>query len=269
VKAVRVRIIHSFFSGGRDSALSSFIAYRVAKARGWGFKLIFVDTTIAIPDTIDYVHKYAEWLGAELVTLKPRHGFNELAPKYSWPLLYHNRWCYYALKREPTVEYLQRNYRGSDVVVMGIRGSESLFRLMNYDRVFTWKCYGNDLCVHAWYPILRLSDIGIEQLNRRFNIPENPVWRRVGSSGDCLCLAGTTERKLIRIAINYPNSMRRLVEIDEKIQVHRRSREPSYPAPLLRRRLTLSEWYSKIAKQTTIDDYLTEYNSCQLGCMLE
>jgi len=264
---MRVRVIHGFFSGGRDSALSSFIAYRVAKARGWGFRLVFIDTTIAIPDTIDYVNRYAEWLGAELVVLKPKHGFSELAPKYSWPLLYHNRWCYYALKRKPTTEYLQRNYKSNDIVVMGIRGSESLFRLMNYDKAFTWKCY-DDLCVHAWYPILHLSDIEIEQLIRKFNIPENPVWRRVGTSGDCLCLAGSTERKLIKIAINYPNSMRKLVEIDGEIQVNRRSREPSYPAPLVHKRLTLSEWYSKFTKQTTIDDYL-EYNSCQLGCMLE
>ncbi len=92
--------------------------------------------------------------------------------------------------------------------------------------------------------------------------------RRVGTSGDCLCLAGSTERKLIKIAINYSNSIRKLVEIDREIQVNRRSREPSYPAPLVHKRLTLSEWYSKMARQTTIDDYL-EYNSCQLGCMLE
>jgi len=265
---MRVRVIHSFFSGGRDSALASYIAYRVAKARGWGFRLVFIDTTIAIPDTVDYVHRYAEWLGAELVVLKPRHSFSELAPKYSWPLLYHNRWCYYELKRKPTMEYLQRNYKSNDIVVMGIRGSESLFRLMNYDKVFTWKCY-DDLCVHAWYPILHLSDIEVGQLIKRFNIPENPVWRKVGISGDCLCLAGTTEHKLIKIAIHYPDSIRKLVEIDGLIQANRKSKEPSYPAPLVRRRLTLSEWYNKIARQTTIDDYLTEYNSCQLGCMIE
>jgi len=118
---MRARVIHGFFSGGRDSALASYIAYRTAKARDWGFRLIFIDTTIAIPDTVDYVHMYAEWLGAELIVIKPKHGFSELAPKYSWPLLYHNRWCYYALKSGPTVEYLQRNYKSNDVVVMDMQ----------------------------------------------------------------------------------------------------------------------------------------------------
>jgi 3'-phosphoadenosine 5'-phosphosulfate sulfotransferase (PAPS reductase)/FAD synthetase len=163
------------------------------------------------------------------------------------------------------MEYLQRYYRANDIVVMGIRGSESLFRLMNYDRTFTWRCYG-DLCVHAWYPIRRLSGIEVWQLIRKFNIPINPVWRRVGISGDCLCLAGTTEQKLIKIAIHYPDSIRRLVEIDEEIQANRKSKKPSYPAPLVKSRLTLSEWYSRLSRQMRIDEFI-EYGSCQ--CMIE
>ena len=263
-----VRVIHSFFSGGRDSVLASFIAYRVAKTKGCGFRLVFIDTTIAIPETVNYVHRYAEWLGVELTVLKPKRSFSELAPKYSWPLLWHNRWCYYKLKRNPTIEYLQHNYRGSDIVVMGIRGSESLFRLVNYDKVFTLRYYDN-IRVNVWLPILHLSDIEVMQLIRKFNIPENPVWNKVGISGDCLCLAGSTEQKLVKIAIHYPDSMKKLVEIDKEIQANRKSKEPSYPGPLVKSKITLSEWYTRLSKQTTIDDYLTEYNSCQLSCMLE
>jgi len=262
------RIFHCFFSGGRDSALACYIAHRVAKARDWGFRLVFISTTIAIQDTLDYVRMYADWLDAELVELRPKHAYEELVVKYSYPLLWHNRWCYYVLKREPTIKYLRRNYRPGDIVVMGIRGSESLFRLINYDKVFAERCYG-ELCVKAWYPILRLSDIEVDQLIRKFGIPENPVWRKVGISGDCLCLAGTTEHKLIKIAIHYPDVMKKLVEIDKKVQMNRKNKEPSYPAPLYTKKLTLTEWYEKMRKQTTLDDYINEYNSCQLGCMLE
>jgi 3'-phosphoadenosine 5'-phosphosulfate sulfotransferase (PAPS reductase)/FAD synthetase len=264
-----MRVLHCFFSGGRDSALACYIAHRVAKTRVWGFRLVFINTTIAIPDTVDYVHTYAKWLGTELIELRPKHTFEELAAKYSWPLLWHNRWCYYELKRKPTIEYLERNYKKGDIVVMGIRGSESLFRLLSYDKVFTNKCYGDGLCVHAWYPILHLSDTEVVQLIKKFGIPENPVWQKVGISGECLCLAGTAEQKLVRIAIHYPNIMEKLVEIDEKVQENRRSKEPSFPGPLVKRKITLTEWYERFKKQPRIDDYLTEYNSCQLGCMLE
>ena len=95
----------------------------------------------------------------------------------------------------------------------------------------------------------------------------NPVWSRVGMSGDCLCLAGTPEGRLVRIAVHYPGVMRRLVEVDREIQVNRRNSEPSYPAPLVKSRLTLSEWYARLSRQATIDDYLTGYSSCQ--CMIE
>jgi 3'-phosphoadenosine 5'-phosphosulfate sulfotransferase (PAPS reductase)/FAD synthetase len=264
-----MRVLHCFFSGGRDSALACYIAKRVADIKNFGFRLVFINTTIAIPDTIEYVHKYAEWLNADLIVLKPNHSFEELAQKYSWPLLWHNRWCYYELKRKPTIDYLERNYRRGDLVVMGIRGSESLFRLLNYDRVFTNKCYGDGLCVHAWYPVLRLSDTEVEQLIKKNGIPENPVWRRVGISGECLCLAGTAESKLIRVAIHYPDVMKKLIEIDKKVQLNRKKKEPSYPAPLYPKKLTLTEWYERFKRQPRIDDYLTEYNSCQLGCMIE
>ena len=262
------RTIHFFFSGGRDSALACFIAYRVARARNWRFRLVFINTTIAIPDTERYVREYAEWLGAELIELRPRHTFEELAPKYSWPLLWHNRWCYYLLKREPTIRYLKSEYKPNDLVVMGIRRNESLFRLTNYDKVFSKKCY-DELCVKTWYPVLNLTDKEVENLIRKLGIPRNPVWDRVGLSGDCLCLAGTSESKLERIAIHYPDTMKKLIEIDRKIQANRKSKQPSYPAPLYHKRMTLTEWYEKIRKQSRIDNYINEYNSCQAGCMTE
>jgi len=55
--------IHCFFSGGRDSALACYIAKKVADVRGWDYRLVHIDTTVAIKQTREYVHKYAQWLG--------------------------------------------------------------------------------------------------------------------------------------------------------------------------------------------------------------
>jgi hypothetical protein len=82
-------------------------------------------------------------------------------------------------------------------------------------------------------------------------------------------LAGATEHKLVKIAIHYPDVMKKLVEIDKKVNENRKNKEPSYPGPLVKRKITLAEWYERFKKQTTLDDYINEYNSCQLGCMLE
>jgi len=260
-----MRTLHCFFSGGRDSALACYIAHKVAKARVWDFRLVFINTTIAVQDTLDYVRMYADWLDAELIELRPKRSFEELVVRFSWPLLLRSRWCYYRLKLGPIIEYLIKNYKKGDLVVFGIRRSESLRRLSYYNKVFTNKCYDNGPCVHVWYPILHLSDIDVGHLVKKFNIPINPVWYRIGTSGECLCLAGTTEKTLIRIAIHYPSVMEKLVEIDKKVQANK----GGYPGPLVGKKITLTEWYEKLKKQSRIDDYLTKYNTCQLGCMIE
>jgi len=61
VISMRVRVIHSFFSGGRDSALASFIAYRVAKARGWGFRLGTLGAIANIATLTLLVHSLGIW----------------------------------------------------------------------------------------------------------------------------------------------------------------------------------------------------------------
>ena len=78
--------IHCFFSGGRDSALACYIAFQVAKRRGWDFRLVHIDTTIGLRETKEYVKRYAEWLGAELIVLRPDYTFEEYVARYSyWP----------------------------------------------------------------------------------------------------------------------------------------------------------------------------------------
>mgnify|MGYP001772498341 CR=1 FL=1 len=272
-KLVRIGVFvvfYCFFSGGRDSAVSCFISKRVADVKRVPFYLVHIDTTINIDDTERYVREYADWLGAELIVLRPEETFEEYAKKYPyWPSLYppSKRWCYYELKLKPLVKFLRQNYRFGDVVVLGVRGSESLFRLGFYEKVFDTRCYHSaigDICVKAWYPVLRLGDEMIEKLIGKFKIPRNPVWR-IGSSGECLCLAGTSYKKLVRIAVNYPDVIERLVKIDDIIQSNRtRSDEPSYPKPLEKEKFTLRQWWEQFKKQQQITDYLsgTEYESC-------
>jgi 3'-phosphoadenosine 5'-phosphosulfate sulfotransferase (PAPS reductase)/FAD synthetase len=101
--------IHCFLSGGRDSALACHIAKKVADARKWNFRLIHIDTTIGLKETEEYVKRYAEWLGAELVIIRPEKTFEEYVARYPyWPHIYPPwaRWCYHKLKRIPLERYV-------------------------------------------------------------------------------------------------------------------------------------------------------------------
>jgi len=265
-----MRRIHCFFSGGKDSAVACALTKRVADVRGWSFRLIHIDTTIYIKETREYVYKYAQWLGAELEIIRPRRTFRELAEKIGmWPSLYpyKMRWCMRELKLKPTMEYLEHNYRSNDLVVLGIRKSESRFREKLYRHIFTQHKYGNRINVLLWMPLLYADDAMVMQLIRRYNVPENPVWRKLGTSGECLCLAGAPVHVIVLIIRHYPEEFKQLLEIDKTISKNRRSTKPSAPFRLAQHNLTLEELYRRINKLDTLDRYIPG-KSCEGSCML-
>lgn len=266
-----LREIDCWFSGGKDSALACYIAYRVAKMRGWDFRLVYIDTTVAIPANREYVGRYARWLGAEMVVLRPRHSFKELLAKYPyWPLIYGGqkyRWCYHHLKRTVADEYMCQHKE--DIHVLGIRGEESLFRERRYTKTFeeTDKPCGK---IKLWLPLVRVSSIERDRLIKQFRIPESPVWR-IGISGDCLCLAGTTRRTLDKIIAQFPDAAQMLIELDDIVHQYRRSKTPSYPKPMLelKQPVRLKDYILEKLRQPTLDDYL-DYRGkeCAGYCLL-
>jgi len=263
--------IHCFFSGGRDSAVACYIAKQVADVRKWRFVLVHIDTTISIRQTREYVRQYAEWLGAELVVLRPERTFREYAERFGmWPSLYPQkfRWCYRYLKLRPLTKYLKESYREGDLVVMGVRKGESRFRDKFYTATFFTRNY-NGVEAKVWAPLLFVDEPTLVRLIERFGIPKNPVWR-FGFSGECLCLAGAPLYKTALILRYFPEERNMLLEIDDAIQRSRKSGRPSAPLRLAQAGFrTLREFYQRTVKsQMTLDDFTLPYKSCEGACML-
>ena len=269
-----VRTIYCLFSGGRDSAVACFIAKRVADVRGWGFRLVHVNTGVRLPGVGEYVRTYAEWLGAELVELHAKIDYWDGVMRWGYPTLWRNRWCIEWLKQSPLFEYFMRVYKPMDLVVMGIRQGESLFRLSEFTRVFYRHCHKKyGVCMNYWLPVLHAGDSVINALIRRYGIPTSPVWQRVGISGECMCMAGTTKSTLIKIARNYPEFVKWMAERDAEVQKKRYSKKPTYPAPLYYDKITLHEFVNTVLRNTYIDEYVaneTQYvgKPCQGTCIL-
>jgi 3'-phosphoadenosine 5'-phosphosulfate sulfotransferase (PAPS reductase)/FAD synthetase len=266
-------IIHCFFSGGRDSAVACYIAFQVAQRRNWNFKLVHIDTTISLRQTREYVRQYAEWLGAELAVIRPEKTFREYAVEYGfWPMLLlpRYRWCFRELKLKPTIQYLHRNYKEGDLVVLGVRKSESKLRDKLYNSTFFVRDY-DGIKTQVWAPLLHADESTVVRLIERFGIPKNPVWR-FGFSGECLCLAGTSLHTLVLILRYFPEEREMLLEIDDAINHKQGRRRPSAPYAAWRAGCqTLREFYQQVVKtQLTLDDFLTiPYGkSCQGSCML-
>jgi len=262
--------IHCFFSGGRDSALACYLAKRVADVRESQFVLVHIDTTIGLQETEEYVKRYAEWLGAELVVLRPEKTFKEYATQYGmWPSLYPQRfrWCYRDLKLTPIRKYLRENYNAGDIVAVGIRKSESRFRDMYYESTFFTRKY-DDIEVKVWAPLLYVDDVILNSLIERFKIPKNPVWR-YGFSGECLCLAGAPIHEIALILRHFEEEAKILLEIDDSINKKRRQR-PSAPFRIAQAGYkTLREFYQKVVKsQMTLDEFLYVGKACQGSCLI-
>ena len=265
------RTIHCFFSGGRDSALACYIAKKVADVRRWRFVLVHIDTTVAIKQTREYVKQYAEWLGAELIIIRPERTFREYAERIGmWPSLYPQRfrWCYRYLKLQPTIKYIKEQYRKGDLIVMGVRKNESRFRSKFYTATFFQREYGNVKAV-VWAPLLHVDELIMEQLMKQFEIPKNPVWK-LGFSGECLCLAGSSASKIALILRHFLEEREMLLEIDDIINSNRRSGKPSAPFALVQAGFkTLRDFYQRAVKtQPTLDDFVMPYKSCEGACML-
>jgi 3'-phosphoadenosine 5'-phosphosulfate sulfotransferase (PAPS reductase)/FAD synthetase len=263
--------VHCFFSGGRDSAVACFIAFQVARRRGWDYRLVHINTTVSMLATQQYVRRYAEWLGAELVVTRPEKTFKEYAAQYAmWPSLYPQRyrWCYFKLKLVPTVNYLQENYKEGDLVVLGIKGSDSDFRRRRYTSVFFTRDYGR-LKAKVWAPLLHANENTVETLIERLGIPRNPIWGILGFSGECLCLAGAPLHEIAVILRLFPEERNMLLEADRIIQQNRKSKRPVAPPSVYRAGFsTLTEFYEKAVKsQMTLDDFMP-YKSCEGACLL-
>jgi len=262
--------IHCFFSGGRDSAVACYIAKRVADVRNWRFVLVHIDTTVSLHATQEYVRQYAEWLGTELIIIRPEHTFREYAQRFGmWPSLYPQRfrWCYRELKLKPTIRYLHVHYKKGDIVAVGVKRGDSNFRFWYYTSVFFTRDYGG-VKVQVWAPLLYVSDATLNSLIERFRIPKSPVWR-IGTSGECLCLAGMPIYKIALILRHFPEGRNMLLDVDDAINRNRRSGKPSAPFRLAQAGYgTLRQFYEQVVKsQLTLDNFVP-YKSCEGSCML-
>lgn len=262
-------VFDCFFSGGRDSALACYIANKVAKNLTKKFRLVHVDTGVALRETREYVERYASWMGSDLIVLRTPYDYFEYVAKYGYPNIVKNRWCWRLLKREPLYQFRVSELKeGVNALwVLGIRSSESIFRLEKYRKLASTLTAAKikDLPVVEWLPVLHLDGKTVEALIEKFGIPKSPVWHKIGMSGDCICLAATHKKALEALFLNYPDVAEKFYKFDKSLT----PRDRSYPIPfgLWNEKKRLYEFIEEIQKNRR-QAVLTEYMSCQGSCFV-
>jgi 3'-phosphoadenosine 5'-phosphosulfate sulfotransferase (PAPS reductase)/FAD synthetase len=258
------KIYDLFVSGGKDSVVAATIAFEEARQQGVEARVVFIDESKAfkIPEhlipykPIDYVKKFSEWLGVELIVLEPDFDYWEGVKRWGYPMYIINRWCMEKLKRKPLEEFLYKEVKQGyrPVWVFGYRREESWLRKKIYtQKKMFWTLGG--IQVENYYPILDWTERQVDEFIRKREIPENPLWR-LGFSFECLCMAGTSRKKLDKMITMFPDLFKYLAEKDKEVQQARKRKDHLYVAPLEDIKEPLHIYVEKKLREPKITDYI-------------
>jgi 3'-phosphoadenosine 5'-phosphosulfate sulfotransferase (PAPS reductase)/FAD synthetase len=263
------RIYDLFVSGGKDSVVAAMIAFEEAKQAGIPARVVFINELPAfkVPsdvlpfDPLSYVREFAKWLNLDLVVVDVDFDFWEGVKRWGYPMLFHHRWCYDKMKVRALTKFVEQEIREGyhqRTWVLGIRADESRRRAKIWGSVgakrYTYWFRGYR--VEYYLPILDWSEDQVNQFIEEKGIPYNPAWG-FGWSFECLCLAGTTIKKLDEIIAKAPKLAQWLAEKDREIQWHRKN-GPGYPAPLLDKKITLHEYIERKLRQPKLTQYMPD-----------
>jgi phosphoadenosine phosphosulfate reductase len=108
------------FSGGNDSLATLLIVLEA----GMRPPVIFVDTGIELPQTVEHVHEVAERHGLELIVERTEHDFVERSAEFGPPARDY-RWCCKTQKLGPVGRALNDRFPGGMLTYIGQRRYES------------------------------------------------------------------------------------------------------------------------------------------------
>ena len=147
------------YSGGKDSD----VILELAKMAGIPFKAVYHSTTIDPPGTIRHVEEN----GVEIS--RPKEPFFRLLQKHGYP----SRFARYCCK------LLKERY-DSDIVVQGIRASESNARADRYKEPEQCRVYDKKHKSRVYMPILYWTDEDIKEFVTERGVKCHPLYYRGG-----------------------------------------------------------------------------------------
>jgi 3'-phosphoadenosine 5'-phosphosulfate sulfotransferase (PAPS reductase)/FAD synthetase len=258
-----------FVSGGKDSVAAAVIAYEEAKQKGIPARVVFINELPAfkVPEDVlpfnplDYVRRFSEWLGVDLVVLEPKIDYWEGVKQRGYPHIIGKRWCFELMKRAVLKEFVVREIKEgytSRTWVLGIRVYESSYRGKHWaDAVKRnrWLTLIGGYRVEYYLPIATWTEEQVERFIEERGIPKNPAWK-YGFSFECLCMAGTPLSTIDRIIAELPKLAQWLAERDKEVQASRKNGEPGYILALLDKRMTLYKYIERKLRQPKLTQFM-------------
>ncbi|MDH5788447.1 MAG: phosphoadenosine phosphosulfate reductase family protein, partial [Candidatus Bathyarchaeota archaeon] len=154
-------------SGGKDSVVALSLALKVDNK----IPVVYMNTTLDFPETVDYIHRLSREWKLDLNEILPEKNFFDLAKELGPPSSM-MPWCCQTQKFAPFNKYLNANYPKGILSIEGLRRFESGKR-MNYKRISQNRAIPRKKSV---CPILNWTSLDVWLYILWKKIPFNPVY---------------------------------------------------------------------------------------------
>ena len=211
VKEYSIRSLVCCFSGGKDS----LVATHYVLSELDGFKshdvekyVVFADTTVMCPGTVEFVKDVSQQYGWNLKILKPQVDFWTLVGEQGYPMpSMCRRWCCFKLKLEPIRDFV-RGLNPQRAEVTGLRRDESIRRRKLPELFFLKKSW-----VWKYAPIINWTEKDVLRYMRAHDLPMPPHYR-LGIKETCLCGAFSNKKQMMIVRGRFPEFFQKFVELE-------------------------------------------------------
>jgi len=205
LRAPRPKHINHFgISGGKDStALLLWALFESGYPRE-SLDITFCDTGNESPITYRYVAYLEAFLQIGITRIHPGLKFFELAARKRRFPSAKARFCTYALKIKPTIDYINATFREGHTMTLhsGVRAAESDTRAKLLDREYD----GNFLC-EVVRPLLRLSVSDVWAMHEKYGIRPNPLYAMGMLRVGCFPCVMSRKSEIKNIAAKFPEAI--------------------------------------------------------------
>jgi len=215
VEEYSIRSLVCCFSGGKDSLVAThYVMNELAGSNPAQLKkyVVFVDTSVMVPGTREFVEKICDSFGWNLKVLAPKPDFWTLIGEQGFPMpSMHRRWCCWKLKLEPIKNFV-RNLKPQRAEVTGLRKDES-YRRRKLSEVF----YLKSSRVWKYAPLVDWTEKDVLRYMKEHNLPMPPHYR-LGIKETCLCGAFSNRKQMMIVKAQFPEFFRKFVELEARFK---------------------------------------------------
>lgn len=193
------------FSGGKDSITMTHYVMSQGLADG----VLFVDTGINLPETVQFVKDVCTKYGWRLEISTTTYTYEDLVMKFGFPgPRWHN--YFFTYLKENAIRKFVRKVDGKEVILYsGVRTSESVQRFKNARETKVGRRIYK-------VPILDWTTEQVWKYIHDNGLPINPVYQTLHISGDCLCGSFADQTEVDLLLTFYPDLAKRIGDLEKR-----------------------------------------------------